>query len=272
MKRLALLISVASLVLASCKRDGCNEPLAFNYDPEGTTSESCVWQPLEVEVEYAIVYGDDKVVFGNQLTTDDGRSIQFDHIGVYLTEHMLIDGGKAISLGSSYSDCTARTDDALLLLDTNRTYRGAYLPNSNSDITALRFHVGVDSCRNDSLDPSTQLSGPFAPQVPTMYWSWASGYRFISLDGYVDASDSANGTDIKFFEYHTGLNALLRTVELPIEQLESQGNVVHLTVRLDLKVLLDQLDFTVDLSTHTMDNMPLAMKITDNALLAFTLE
>ncbi len=50
-------------------------------------------------------------------------------------------------------------------------------------IEAISFYVGVDPAHNH-LDPSLYAaSHPLAPKSPTMHWGWASGYRFIAIEG-----------------------------------------------------------------------------------------
>lgn len=275
MKRLAYALSVVFFALQACKKDGCNDPVAFNYDPNGTSSETCVWQPVPVEIQFTTSYGEVDVVAGEggtELTTDDGRALTIDYFGMYLTELSIVNNETAALLGSETDKCVTREKDAHLLTQSNRTYVGSYLPSSESSFDALRFNIGVDSCRNNGLDPSTKLAGPFAPKSPTMYWSWASGYRFFTLEGMVDTSAAADGTGMTKFEYHTGMDALLREVNLAIESLQVEEGKVVLTVDLDFKQVLADVDFKTELSTHTMDNMPLAIKITDNAQKAFSIE
>ena len=52
-----------------------------------------------------------------------------------------------------------------------------------TDITEIRFHIGVDPSVNHE-DPSAYASdNPLAPQNPSMHWGWAAGYRFIAMEG-----------------------------------------------------------------------------------------
>ena len=49
MRILILLSSIALLTVNSCKNDGCDDPLAFNYDENGTYS---VAKNADYEIEY----------------------------------------------------------------------------------------------------------------------------------------------------------------------------------------------------------------------------
>lgn len=270
-----MIAGVVSVAFVGCMNDGCNDQLAFNYDPDGTGVENCVYEPLDIEFSVATSYGDLSVTTGEgatAITTADGRSMTIDYFGIYLTEISLKDGDSYVLVGANSADCVERDGDAFLVKEDDRTYSATFLPNANTDITALRFNIGVDSCRNSLLDPATKLSGPFAPQSPTMYWSWASGFRFVTIEGMVDASPNADGSDMQKFEYHTGMNMLLRTVEYDLNSFEVENGKVMVPLKVDFEKAFEGIDFTTELVTHTMDNMPLAQKVSDNMVNAITLD
>jgi hypothetical protein len=273
MKRISLLMFALALLTQACKNDGCNQPMAFNFDPDGTDAEACIYAPVTLEVEFLPYFGDEELSTSgsNSFKTEDGRSIELEHFGVYLTEMAIKVGEEYRSLAEA-GDCLARTSDAHLFKNDQRVYRVEVLPEDNFEITGLRFNIGVDECRNDSLDPTTQTEGPFMPQVPTMYWSWATGYRFVSIDGRLDASANADSSLIAKFEYHTGLNQLLRTVELETEALTLADGTMHLDVKVDLAQIFTDVDFTTEWVTHTSNNLPLAEKVTENATTMFSIQ
>lgn len=52
-----------------------------------------------------------------------------------------------------------------------------------TNVEGIKFSIGVEAPTNTS-DPSLFLPPhPLAPQSPSMHWGWASGYRFIALEG-----------------------------------------------------------------------------------------
>lgn len=269
---LALVILMA-LSFQGCQNDGCDQPFAFNYDPDGTTSESCIYGPVVLEVEFHPYFGDEPLSTegANAFKTEDGRSLEIEYFGIYLTEMAIKVGADYHALGDA-QDCLERRSDAHLLTNENRVYQVDVLPEDDFSVTGIRFNIGVDACRNDSLDPTAQLEGPFQPQVPTMYWSWATGYRFVSIDGRVDASANADSSLIAKFEYHTGLNQLLRTVSFETEQLILSDGKMNLDIRVDFSKLFADVDLTNEWVTHTSNNMPLAQKVTENAMQLFTIE
>lgn len=259
MKRLIVLLPVVLLFVNACKQEACNNEFAFNYDPDGTSEENCIWEPMQFDIEFNVNYGGEEVELGKELITEDGRSLTFDYFGVYLSEISVYEGENKITL----------ENDVMLLLDSNRVFSTIYTPSNTID--SLTFNVGVNEDRNDTLDPTTLSEGPLAPQNPNMYWGWATGYIFTSMSGVVDTTMAADGSAKSGFQYHTGGNDLLRTVT--IESTPSRrGNTLVYQLNLDLKKVLEGVDFTTELSTHTFDNMPLAIKVTENYKNAFEAE
>jgi len=271
MTRLLKFVPVVLLFLSSCSKDGCNQKMAFNYDPDGNSEENCVWKPIEVKIAFNPVVGDEPLELNKEVIVN-GRALEMDFYGIYFTEITLQLDGDSVLLRNDNEACVTAASDAMLFEDANRLFESSYLPKADVVLNNLIFNIGVDTCRNNGLDPTTQLSGPFAPHVPTMYWSWASGYRFISLNGMVDVSANADGSDMQNFEYHTGLNSLLRTASIDMESRELDANTLIINLNVDFAKMLEGVDFTTNLSTHTFDNMPLAAKITENALTSITLD
>lgn len=259
MKRLTILIPVVLLLVNGCKRDGCNKPFAFNYDPQGTSDENCVWEPMQLTIDYKVMYADEEVNLraNQEFVTEDGRTISFEYFGMYFSEIALYEGANK----------TVIDNDVMLLLDTNKVFTSLYLPTDNID--SIAFNIGINAERNDTLDPTTITEGPLAPQSPNMYWGWTTGYIFTSIRGIVDTSAAADGSGNAVFEYHIGLNDLLRTVTLGTAPTRTQ-NKLNYTIQVDLQKILENIDFKSELSTHTFDNLQVATKIADNCQHAFT--
>jgi len=268
--RLTILLAVVSLVVVSCKKDACNEPLAFNYDPEGTSDENCIWEPLNLNVSFTAEYDGEALVVNEEIERD-GRKVVFEHFGMYLSQIAIKSSDDYTVLGDEFDNCTEKEDDVMLLTSDNTTYSTTVF--TQSDIDGIRFNVGVDSCRNDSIDPVTrEPDSPFSPKVPTMYWSWTSGYRFISINGKIDTSAAKDGSGMSVFEYHIGLNQFLRTVTIEDVDLGKTEQDIDLTVVMDMAKMLEGVDIMTERSTHTFNNEELAGRIADNALNAFRVE
>lgn len=139
----------------------------------------------------------------------------------------------------------------------------------------IKFYVGIDSTTNH-LDPSTyDASSPLAEQNPDMHWSWNSGYIFMRFEGSVDTTAAASGTANTNFEMHLGGDTNLNDIELTSHFDVASDEHPSVTINMDAEELLGgNIDLTSenDLVTHTMDNMPLAMKLKANIANAFSVE
>src|SRR5690606_21348535 len=102
-----------------------------------------------------------------------------------------------------------------------------------------------------------------------MYWSWASGYIFYKFEGEVDY-DGDEVPDASF-GYHVGLNNFLIQREEVFHMDVTAGEEVIFNLNFDYALLFDGLDLNTELSTHTMNNIPLATKIRVNVEKAVSL-
>ncbi len=139
----------------------------------------------------------------------------------------------------------------------------------------VKFSIGVPDSLNHA-DPSS-----FPPDHPlstltAMHWNWATGYRFIVLEGKIDSSLNADGMAFeKDIVYHTGLDTLYRTMSYTDDEhafTVPQDDELQFVVEMDLNRLFyndqDTINMVQDNITHTMppgsDKFKLAEKITNN--------
>jgi len=134
---------------------------------------------------------------------------------------------------------------------------------------AFTFGVGVDSL-NNAMDPTSFDIGHPLSSANDMYWSWATKYRFLRVDGRLNGSGSL-GTDDILLAWHTGKDALYRTVDLS-EQLN--GNVKpgnHLVLEFKLEELISGMSLASESMTHAMvDDYEIAVKLSDNLPTSFS--
>ena len=134
-------------------------------------------------------------------------------------------------------------------------------------VSMLSFGLGVDSIQN-SMDPTTFSTSHPLSSANAMYWSWASKYRFLKVDGKVNPTGSI-GVDDDFLVWHTGTNSLYRTAMF--EQDIRPGD--HVILKIDLNVLLSDLSLKDDLFTHAgVDTYTIAEKVTETLISAMALE
>ena len=108
-------------------------------------------------------------------------------------------------------------------------------------------------------------SDPLAAQDYQMHWNWNTGYKFLRVDGRSDTDgDGVVDTDIT---YHIGSDPLLSNLNFALENLSEE-----VTIEFDLAKLFAGVDFTVDIDTHTGNNLPLAQKLVANYSTAFSIK
>lgn len=110
---------------------------------------------------------------GSPYTAEEGYNFNINRLEYYLTDIKIVHDGGTIT----------EVEDTWLLVDAadNTSFN---LGSFDVDvIEGLQFAVGVDPDHNH-LDPATYPADhPLAPQNPSMHWGWASGYRFVALEG-----------------------------------------------------------------------------------------
>ncbi|MGB1039822.1 MAG: MbnP family protein [Flavobacteriales bacterium] len=141
------------------------------------------------------------------------------------------------------------------------------------DIEASHFHefkfnIGIDSATNHSDPNSYPTDSPLYPQSPSMHWTWSSGYIFYKIEGTVDTDN--DGTFETTFRFHIGTDPLLRKSSYVLHSDFSSGVINIVTMKIDLGKFLKGIDLSVDNSTHTSNNMPLAVRVADNGMTAFS--
>jgi len=98
---------------------------------------------------------------------------------------------------------------------------------------ALMLNVGLDSTQNATDPSSLPLEDPLSAAYG-MFWTWASQYRFVMVEGRVNAPGTIGSADDQAFSYHPGGNDLYqRDVVLPIDLEVGQGEAVWLQLVFD---------------------------------------
>lgn len=193
--------------------------------------------------------------------TINGKAVSFSTLRFYLHDPAVSDGS------TSYS-----TDAYVLATPGSSTFQVGQV--MNQAYSGFTFNFGIDSATNHA-DPSLyDASNVLAPQSPNMHWSWASGYIFLRIDGQFDSD--GDGTPDTDFEAHLGTDNFYTPITLDGD-FEAHDDHIHVELAFDPIALFDGFDFGADAgdpsthTTHTMDNMPMAMAMRGNLSNAFSL-
>lgn len=178
-------------------------------------------------------------------------AVQFDLFHLYLSN---------LTLGNTLAE-------EVLFINATDSSSLNYTISLPRKVSVLSLGLGVDSIQN-SMDPTTFPTSHPLSSANAMYWSWASKYRFVKVDGRVNPTGSI-GVDDDFLVWHTGTNGLYRTAIF--EQEIRPGD--HVILKIDLNVLLASLSLKDDLFTHAgVDTYAIAEKVTERLISAMALE
>jgi hypothetical protein len=197
----------------------------------------------------------------NDVYTVNGTAVSFEIASFYVS---------GISLEPQDGSGNIAVDKHLLIAPTAGSQAVTELDAGNYDM--LKFDVGVQPESNDQTEEdftSRSADDPLSIQQPSMHWNWSSGYKFIRLDGLSDVD--GDGTPETPIVYHLGSDAFLTNVALQLTD-EIKSGDFELEIEVDIAKILTDFDLTVDLDTHTANNIPLAEKMKANLATAFTVK
>jgi hypothetical protein len=183
-----------------------------------------------------------------------GYAFNVTRLQYYVSEIKLVHDGGLVTL----------VTDLYLLVNpsVDSTFELGSFPLTN--LEKIQFSIGVDSTHNH-LDPASYDSHhPLSPKNPSMHWGWASGYRFIALEGYAGSDTNAI---INNYQIHTVGDANYRTIILDVNgELNNDNMTVH--IQADYEHLLDGLNASGGLISHASSGA--SRKIADNTSLVFS--
>lgn len=236
------------LLFQSCKKEGCTDSAAINYDENADAeNNTCVYPEIGLNVLAKFGTSDFQL---NEIYTDpsSNKKIQFTTFNFYISN---------VQVGDS------KFDNKVILFQpgTLKYFLGTINKGIYED---FKLSIGLDQTTNHA-DP-TMAAAPL--NESGMHWGWnpMAGYKFIKIEGLVDN----DGDDIPeaHFEYHTAKDNMLRN--LTFAKSIDVTNHLNLTLRFDLSQLFQNIDLTTDLSNH--GDGPISETITDNFIGSIALQ
>ncbi len=269
MKNKYIIIAITGLAISvsSCRK-GCTDPAAENYDARAKKSDnSCEYvEPADTTSSVNLVIthlsGSQTFAMNTDYVDGFGNDYQFTRAQMYLSSPKYMDENmNLISAPMEYA----------LVSPSQTTYAFGTVPG-DAHIHMMDIAVGVDSVANAS-DPGTYgADSPLAYQSPSVHWNWNSGYIFIAIEGVVDIDGNGTYDAGETFLCHVGLNSMLAVNSGLLAHFNSvPGQTHNIELDIDWSGLLTGIDLSVDNSTHTMDNMPLATTVSNNAANVITI-
>lgn len=137
---------------------------------------------------------------------------------------------------------------------------------------SLGFGIGVppemNSPDNPDFDESVFSSDHPLSVTNNMFWSWASGYRFVIFDGKYDTDGTGSGPLLNGYSFHTGKDASYREVVFSDASFSVDAQTDNaVTVSFNMAEFFysesDTIDIAVDNQTHG-ENQVLSDRLSDN--------
>ncbi len=201
--------------------------------------------------------------YGVQYTSTDGIKFKLSDWRYYVSNFVLIKED-----GTEYPIA----DKVLLINIANADYSLDSVPVGN--YKGFKFTVGLDSLTNHKDPTLYSASNPLSLQSPSIHWSWNSGYIFMKIEGKYDSTVAQlGGTSInQSFFFHVGTDKLKQVIDYtdqPFSVVSGADKELH--IEMDFLKILNSVNLRTENATHTMDNMPLATKVSNNWKTAFSL-
>lgn len=191
MKKILLFALVAGLTtLTACKKEGCTDPLAENYDTKAKKDDgSCTYEEVTPQTQDVTIHMDNKwngsefslnTALTHPTTSDE---LTFTTFKYYVSNIQLkkADGTWYVQPESYY------------LVDASQGEMFVVPNVPAGTYTEMKYTMGVDSTRNVSGAQTGALS-----TANGMFWSWNSGYIMAKAEG--TSPQSGTGS----FTYHLG--------------------------------------------------------------------
>lgn len=250
MRKALALIAVGSLVLA-CRKD---KPIEPSPTDQATVRIRVIpeWggQPFQAFSEYRAP-GDIRFMAEMlRFYLSDIRAVDTDGGEALLSRVKLIDAGN----GPIALDFTAP--------------EGQWL--------GLRAGLGLPHDLNYS-DPVLYGSDHPMSVNTGMYWTWATGYKFILFDGRYNPDPASTAPLLAPFSVHTGMDTCYTALELfpALPFRTAKGETTALALRVAVDGFLHTPQETIDVTTENQShgsNYALALKLTRNARRSIRLE
>lgn len=112
-----------------------------------------------------------------------------------------------------------------------------------TSVDSIKFSIGVNKEVNHA-DPSQYALGhPLAPKSPSMHWGWASGYRFVAIEGKA-------GLDLnKHYEIHAIGDQYYYNQSIPVTASDDNGDLL-IELNADYELALKNIDVSKNVITH----------------------
>lgn len=256
MRRISWILILA-VVLGSCKKEDPN-PTPDPTTPQNPDPEQTV---LKIELE-AWFENEPLVIFTEEYVNVSGYRLNVSDLKMYLAHlYAVRDDGQTVVISDiSFFNFTSGNAS----LSVNHLPPGTY--------TQFGFGIGVPQEMNSPANPDFSAAifdqGHPLSESNGMYWTWATGYRFVVFDGFFDTDPESTGLLTTGYSFHTGKDESYREVlfnDINFTLTEEETTTVYLDFAVDRFFYTDT--DTVDLAIHSQSHgtfQELSDRVSDN--------
>lgn len=249
-----LLLAIAFIQCGKTE-PGCQDPKALNYEPNANALGVCVYMPDTTTPKAKVMVVINPIINGQQLKLETTYKDQMDRNITFSLFKYYVSNLKFSNLkADKYDVCDVE------LIDYDVPVANSSRPTFDHIIegevrvdqyNGIYLGLGVDPIKNEEYKPNDYpTEHPLNVLYNNMDWTWASKYKFFSVEGKIDSSSVTE----KAFFIHTGFSDLYRqqiiSLKEPFQVKENMTTVV--TLQLEVDKLFEGIDLaTGEGQSHT---------------------
>ena len=196
-----------------------------------------VFAQKDVKLKINHFMGTSPFAFNTEAQNDLGNAFKLNRLEYYISGISIThDGGQETKMSDTYILVKANQSEAVLIGNIDIT-----------EIEAINFSIGVDPGVNNGDPTVWNFSHALAPKSPSMHWGWASGYRFVALEGKSGANFSQD------FQIHALGNKNYFEQSIPVSGEDVDGALV-ISLNADYTKALSGMNMESGLIEHSEDN------------------
>ena len=253
MKHFLLLTTILCFVcFCSCKKRGCTDPTATNYNSEAEVDDgNCLYDNLSqelpiIQLNTTHLFNSNSFSYDSTYQDDFGNNIKFSRAQFYFGNPKF----------KNSADSNADSSRNYILINPSKSaYSFDTIPPGNYN--QLDVLIGVDKITNH-LDPAIYpSSNDLSYQSPSMHWQMGSSpqnwsYLFVVLEGLVDIDGNNSFDPGESFVFHIGddeNSCKLSNLSVNIEA--SYNDILNLNLNVNWAGFISGIDLSVDNFAHS---------------------
>lgn len=253
-----------TVLFTSCKKMGCTDVEAENYNPDATHDDGSCQHITNDSIKIKIIptYNNVDLELDSAYSTEEGYNVKFTTISFFISH--LANNSDTINESSLY----------------DFRDKGSQLLSKRADFNlypSIQGFIGVDSINNHS-DPSAfdNENDLNVENAGTMHWGWNTGYIFVKIEGKVDTLLSGNFNHN--FSFHAGTDTFLQQItfeNILWEQTAQNEHTINLLLSMSdfLSSGLNTIDLKDEFITHSNSGQQaLTEKVVVNFVNALSLQ